>query len=56
MLTSSPATVNTGLYSEDLVTFEEGAIDYDHNDAAGFIELQGLRLRTIGYRNRKAKG
>ena len=44
------------LYSEDLVTFEEGAIDYDHHDAAGFIELQGLRLRTIGYRNRKAKG
>ncbi|WP_319531477.1 argininosuccinate synthase [uncultured Cohaesibacter sp.] len=44
------------LYSEDLVTFEEGAVAYDHHDAAGFIELQGLRLRTIGYRNRKAKG
>lgn len=41
------------LYSEDLVTFEEGAIDYDHHDAAGFIELNVLRLRTIAYRNRK---
>jgi argininosuccinate synthase len=42
------------LYSEDLVTFEEGAVDYDHNDAAGFIELNVLRLRTVAYRNRKA--
>ncbi|MEM8838928.1 MAG: argininosuccinate synthase [Pseudomonadota bacterium] len=39
------------LYSEDLVTFEEGAIDYDHNDAAGFIKLNALRLRTLQQRN-----
>ena len=33
------------LYSEDFVTFEEGAADYDHKDAAGFIKLNALRLR-----------
>lgn len=38
------------LYSEDLVTFEEGAVDYDHNDAAGFIKLNALRLRTLRQR------
>ena len=25
------------LYNADLVTFEEGAVDYDHSDAHGFI-------------------
>ena len=25
------------LYDQDLVTFEEGAVAYDHRDAAGFI-------------------
>ena len=35
------------LYSEDLVTFEEGATDYDHHDAYGFIRLNALRLRVI---------
>ena len=34
------------LYSEDLVTFEEGAADYDHHDAHGFIRLNALRLRV----------
>ena len=38
------------LYSEDLVTFEEGAVAYDHNDAAGFIKLNALRLRTLRQR------
>ena len=33
------------LYSEDYVTFEEGAADYDHADAHGFIRLNALRLR-----------
>ena len=33
------------LYSEDFVTFEEGAADYNHKDAAGFIKLNALRLR-----------
>ena len=26
------------------MTFEEGAIAYDHNDAGGFIQLNALRL------------
>ncbi|HEV7290980.1 MAG TPA: argininosuccinate synthase [Devosia sp.] len=42
------------LYSEDLVTFEEGAVAYDHKDAEGFIRLNGLRLKTWAARNRKA--
>jgi argininosuccinate synthase len=41
------------LYSQDLVTFEEGAVAYDHRDAAGFIKLNALRLRTLGSRRRK---
>src|SRR5215218_2940742 len=43
------------LYSMDLVTFEEGAVAYDHRDAAGFIRLNALRLRTLGQRKRKLK-
>ena len=34
------------LYSEDLVTFEEGNVDYNHSDAEGFIKLNALRLRV----------
>ncbi len=34
------------LYSESLVTFEEGTADYDHSDAEGFIKLNALRLRV----------
>ena len=34
------------LYNADLVTFEEGAVDYDHADAHGFIRLNALRLRV----------
>ncbi len=33
------------LYSADYVTFEQGAADYDHSDAHGFIRLNALRLR-----------
>jgi argininosuccinate synthase len=45
------------LYDQDLVTFEEGAVAYDHNDAAGFIKLNALRLRTLAKRRkREAKG
>jgi argininosuccinate synthase len=43
------------LYDQDLVTFEEGAVAYDHRDAAGFIRLNALRLRTLGQRKRKLK-
>jgi argininosuccinate synthase len=38
------------LYSMDLVTFEEGAVAYDHHDAEGFIRLNGLRLKTYAAR------
>ncbi len=41
------------LYDQDLVTFEEGAVAYDHRDAAGFIKLNALRLRTLGNRKKK---
>ena len=33
------------LYSADSVIFEQGAADYDHADAHGFIRLNALRLR-----------
>ena len=42
------------LYDQDLVTFEQGAVAYDHRDAAGFIKLNALRLRTLAKRNRRA--
>jgi argininosuccinate synthase len=38
------------LYSEDLVTFEEGSGSYDHHDAEGFIRLNALRLKTYAAR------
>jgi argininosuccinate synthase len=43
------------LYDQDLVTFEEGAVAYDHRDAAGFIKLNALRLRTLGQRRKKLR-
>ena len=43
------------LYDQQLVTFEEGAVAYDHRDAEGFIKLSALRLRTLGQRRRKLK-
>ncbi|WP_020173927.1 argininosuccinate synthase [Methyloferula stellata] len=44
------------LYDQDLVTFEEGAVAYDHKDAAGFIKLNALRLRTLAKRAKRAPG
>ncbi|NIK47653.1 argininosuccinate synthase [Variibacter gotjawalensis] len=44
------------LYDQDLVTFEEGAVAYDHRDAAGFIRLNALRLRTLGQRKKRMDG
>ncbi len=44
------------LYSQDLVTFEDDHGAYDQKDAAGFIKLNALRLRTLGMRNRKMRG
>jgi argininosuccinate synthase len=43
------------LYDQELVTFEEGAVAYDHRDAEGFIKLNALRLRTLGQRKKKLK-
>jgi argininosuccinate synthase len=42
------------LYDQDLVTFEEGKVAYDHNDASGFIKLNALRLRVGARRALKA--
>ena len=44
------------LYSEDLVTFEEGSGAYDHHDAEGFIRLNALRLKTWARRNARQRG
>jgi argininosuccinate synthase len=40
------------LYSSTLVTFEDDRGAYDQKDAAGFIRLNALRLRTLGQRGR----
>jgi len=42
------------LYSSTLVTFEDDRGAYDQKDAAGFIRLNALRLRTLGQRDRKS--
>ena len=43
------------LYDQDLVTFEEGVVAYDHRDAAGFIKLNALRLRVAANRDKRVK-
>ncbi|HEX2146948.1 MAG TPA: argininosuccinate synthase [Pseudorhizobium sp.] len=43
------------LYSDALVTFEDDRGAYDQRDAAGFIRLNALRLRTLAMRKRLAK-
>ncbi|MFC2969970.1 argininosuccinate synthase [Acidimangrovimonas pyrenivorans] len=43
------------LYSEAHVTFEDDAGAYDQKDAAGFINLNALRLKLIATRNAKVK-
>jgi argininosuccinate synthase len=43
------------LYDQDLVTFEEGKVAYDHRDAAGFIKLNALRLRVAAKRDLRTK-
>jgi argininosuccinate synthase len=42
------------LYDQDLVTFEEGKVAYDHRDASGFIRLNALRLMVKARRDRKS--
>jgi argininosuccinate synthase len=41
------------LYSSTLVTFEDDRGAYDQKDAAGFIRLNALRLRTLAMRDKK---
>ncbi len=41
------------LYSNELVTFEDDRGAYDQKDAAGFIRLNALRLRTLAARKRQ---
>lgn len=41
------------LYSDKLVTFEDDQGAYDQKDAAGFIKLNALRLRTLAARNKR---
>ena len=43
------------LYSEAHVTFEEDAGAYDQTDAAGFIQLNALRLKLLAARDRRLK-
>ena len=44
------------LYSEAHVTFEDDAGAYDQKDAAGFIQLNALRLKLLAARDRRLKG
>ncbi len=43
------------LYSEEHVTFEDDAGAYDQKDAAGFIQLNALRLKLLAARDRRLK-
>lgn len=43
------------IYSEDHVTFEEDLGTYDQGDAAGFIQLNALRLKLLAARNRRTE-
>lgn len=44
------------LYSEAHVTFEDDAGAYDQKDAAGFIQLNALRLKLLAARERRLRG
>lgn len=43
------------LYSEAHVTFEDDAGAYDQKDAAGFIQINALRLKLLAARDRRLK-
>ena len=44
---------DASLYSEAHVTFEDDAGAYDQADAAGFIQLNALRLKLLAARKRR---
>jgi argininosuccinate synthase len=43
----------SGNWLSTRVAFERDKGAYDQKDAAGFIKLNALRLRTLGLRDRK---
>ncbi len=47
---------DASLYSEAHVTFEDDAGAYDQKDAAGFIQLNALRLKLLAARKRRLGG
>ncbi|EAR53062.1 argininosuccinate synthase [Oceanicola granulosus HTCC2516] len=47
---------DNSLYSEAHVTFEDDLGAYDQTDAAGFIQLNALRLKLVAARKRRLKG
>ena len=49
-------SAEVALFDQDLVTFEDDAGAYDQHDAAGFIKLNALRLRTLGAAAAEAGG
>ncbi len=49
---SSAARARSRSTRRTLVTFEDDKGAYDQKDAAGFIKLNALRLRTLEMRNR----
>ena len=51
-VTVTGRTSPKSLYSSALVTFEDDRGAYDQKDAAGFIRLNALRLRTLAARKR----
>jgi argininosuccinate synthase len=54
-VTVTGRTSPKSLYSSALVTFEDDRGAYDQKDAAGFIRLNALRLRTLAARKRQMK-
>ena len=44
------------LYDEKIASFEDDEGLYDQKDAAGFIKLQALRLRTMGVNRSSVTG
>ncbi len=54
-VTIAGRTSPESLYARDLVTFEDDGGAYDQKDAAGFIKLNALRLRTLARRRRRAQ-
>ena len=49
-------SASDSLYDGNIVTFEDDAGAYDQKDAAGFIRLNGLRLRVASKQGRSPLG